>query len=68
MLRCKEIKGTIQNPDVDEEINKFFDSCSDQTSILNISYTTTALPYKTTNNAVAYQTVSSCLIFYDNGE
>lgn len=68
MLKCKEIKGTAANPNIDEAINDFFESCNEDVSILNLYYSSASVPTKTPNGAVSYQVVSSCLIFYSEGE
>ena len=68
MLRCKELKGTASEPNVDKAINDFFDQCSDGVSVLNMYYSTVAVPFKTQIGAVSYKPVSSCLIFYDEHE
>lgn len=66
MLICKEIKGTVTEPNIDEKINEFFDACDENISIINIMYSTTAIPYKNKDGAIVYQPVSSCLIMYNS--
>ncbi len=67
MLKCKEIKGTVENPDIDDAINNFFNNCTEETEILNLMYSTTAIPYKS-NGSVVYKNVSSVLIFYSEND
>lgn len=68
MLKCKEIKGTVQNPDIDKAVSDFFSQCNENVVINSINYSTAALPFKTQSNGVSYQIVSSCLIIYDEYE
>lgn len=66
MLSCKEIKGTVTEPNIDDKINEFFDACDEHISIINLMYSTTAIPYKNKDGAIVYQPVSSCLIMYNS--
>lgn len=63
MIKCKEFKGTGQNPDIDEAVNKFFEECDDTVDILGVNYSTAAVPFKTSSGAVSYQVISTCLLF-----
>ena len=67
MIRVKEFKGTAQNPNVDEQINAFFGTLTENDQIADIYYSTALLPVKK-EGAVQYIITSTAMVLYDSAE
>lgn len=65
MVKTKEFKGTTTEPNVDDLLNMFFEECDDSVEILNLMYSTSAVPSKNEDGNIVYRVISSCLVFYN---
>lgn len=72
LVQVKEFKGTAQNPNVDDQINNFFQELASSSEnlenleILDIKYDTNIIQYRTAgDNTVKNAVVSSALLFYN---
>jgi hypothetical protein len=63
MIKVKEFKGTAQNPNVDNQINAFFETLTENDQIADIYYSTALLPVKK-EGAVQYIITSTAMILY----
>lgn len=72
MVQIKEFKGSVQAPDVDGQINAFFQELAsnsenlDNLEILDIKYSTNIIQYRTADDAaIKNAIVSSALVFFN---
>lgn len=71
MVQIKEFKGSLQAPDVADQINAFFQELAansanvENLEILDIKYTTNIMSYRTGEGPVKNAIVSSALVFFN---
>lgn len=64
MITTKEFKGDAKNPNVDTQINEFFETLTEKDQIIDIYYSTALLPIKR-DGAIQYIITSTALVLYD---
>lgn len=67
MILTKEFKGNTKNPNVDEQINAFLETLTEEDQLADIMYSTLLTPVKR-DGQLSYISVSSALVLYDKAE